>query len=199
MAIPKFDVRTAVWVPKTAELVAAYIRRRIVRGELQRDDALPPESALMEQFSVSRPTLREAFRILESEGLITIRRGARGGARVQVPTTEVAAGYVGLVLQYPAPPSPTSSMPGHRRVAAAAMLARRRDHESRRPCGPGSSTTSGRVPPMSTTRTTAPLPRLQPPPRLAHRERNPDPPDGHARDLIRVRASGGAPDRGSVR
>jgi DNA-binding FadR family transcriptional regulator len=129
MAIPKFDVHTAVRVPKTAELVAAHIRRRIVRGELQRDDALPSESALMEQFSVSRPTLREAFRILESEGLITIRRGARGGARVQVPTTEVAAGYVGLVLQYR---GATLADVFDARVIvespAAAMLARRRDH-----------------------------------------------------------------------
>ena len=87
-------------MPKTAELVAAHIRRRIVRGELKEGDALPPETALMEEFAISRPTLREAFRILESEGLITVRRGARGGARVQVPTSDVAARYAGLVLQH---------------------------------------------------------------------------------------------------
>jgi GntR family transcriptional repressor for pyruvate dehydrogenase complex len=87
-------------VPKTAELVAGHIRSQIVRGQLVADDALPTESVLMEQFAVSRPTLREAFRILESEGLITIRRGAQGGARVQVPSSEVAAHYTGLVLQH---------------------------------------------------------------------------------------------------
>ena len=90
----------AVRVPKTAELVAGYIRRQIVRGELSEGDALPPENVLMEEFTISRPTLREAFRILESEGLITVRRGARGGARVQIPTSEVAARYAGLVLQH---------------------------------------------------------------------------------------------------
>ena len=94
------DPATSVRVPKTAELVAAHIRRRIVRGELKEGDALPPESALMDEFAISRPTLREAFRILESEGLITVRRGARGGARVQIPTSEVAARYAGLVLQH---------------------------------------------------------------------------------------------------
>lgn len=89
-----------VRVPKTAELVAGHIRRQIVRGDLQEDDALPSESALMEQFNISRPTLREAIRILESEGLIRVRRGARGGARVQVPSGDVAAHYAGLVLQH---------------------------------------------------------------------------------------------------
>ncbi|MEU1168737.1 GntR family transcriptional regulator, partial [Streptomyces sp. NPDC005921] len=54
-----------VRVPKTAELVAGHLRRQIVRGELKPGDALPPESGLMEQFGISRPTLREAFRVLE--------------------------------------------------------------------------------------------------------------------------------------
>jgi DNA-binding FadR family transcriptional regulator len=87
-------------VPKTAELVAAELRRKIVRGELAEGDALPSESVLMAEFAVSRPTLREAFRVLEAESLISIRRGARGGARVQLPNGNVAAGYAGLVLEY---------------------------------------------------------------------------------------------------
>jgi len=48
---------------------------------------------------VSRPTLREAFRILEAEALIRVRRGARGGAQVITPEVDVAARYVGLLLQ----------------------------------------------------------------------------------------------------
>lgn len=89
-----------VRVPKTAELVAAQLRRQIVLGELTEGDALPPEAELMEEFGVSRPTLREAFRVLESESLISIRRGSRGGARVHAPSTEVAARHAGLLLQY---------------------------------------------------------------------------------------------------
>jgi DNA-binding FadR family transcriptional regulator len=89
-----------VRVPKTAELVARQLRRQIVRGELQPGDALPSESMLMEQFGISRPTLREAFRVLESEALISVRRGVHGGARVSAPDAEVAARYAGLVLEY---------------------------------------------------------------------------------------------------
>jgi DNA-binding FadR family transcriptional regulator len=93
-------VAAPVRVPKTAELVASRLRRQIVRGELKEGDALPPEGALMEHFGVSRPTLREAFRVLESEALISVRRGARGGARVHTPDGDVAARYAGLVLQF---------------------------------------------------------------------------------------------------
>ena len=38
-------------VPKTAELVAAELRRKIVRGELAEGDALPSEAALMAEFA----------------------------------------------------------------------------------------------------------------------------------------------------
>lgn len=89
-----------VRVPKAAEVVAETIRVRIVRHDLHQGDALPSETELTEEFGVSRPTLREAFRILESEGLITVRRGARGGARVQEPSSDVAARYAGLVLEH---------------------------------------------------------------------------------------------------
>jgi DNA-binding FadR family transcriptional regulator len=87
-------------VPKAAELVASTLRRQIVTGELKEDDSLPSEALLMQRFRVSRPTLREAFRILESESLIQVRRGARGGARVQIPDGDVAARYAGYVLEY---------------------------------------------------------------------------------------------------
>jgi GntR family transcriptional regulator, transcriptional repressor for pyruvate dehydrogenase complex len=90
------DVRA----PKTAALIARSLRRLIFRGELREGDALPSENDLREQFNVSRPTLREALRILESEGLVVVRRGLHGGAYVQVPTVEAAARQIGSLLQY---------------------------------------------------------------------------------------------------
>lgn len=89
-----------VRVPKAGELVAAQLRRQIVTGELKVGDPLPGESALMERYGVSRPTMREAFRILESESVITVLRGAHGGARVLAPDESVAARHMGLLLQY---------------------------------------------------------------------------------------------------
>jgi DNA-binding FadR family transcriptional regulator len=94
------EVSSTVRVPKTAELVAAHLRGQIVRGELQDGDALPPEMELVQHYGISRPTLREAFRVLESESLISVRRGARGGARVHTPTLDVAARNAGIVLQH---------------------------------------------------------------------------------------------------
>jgi DNA-binding FadR family transcriptional regulator len=93
-------IGSQVRVPKMGELVASSLRRQIVRGDLAEGDALPSESELMQQFGVSRPTLREAFRVLESESLISVRRGAHGGAVVHVPNGDVAARYAALVLEH---------------------------------------------------------------------------------------------------
>jgi len=89
----------AISVPKMADVVAGVLRSQIARKALGGGDALPSEKALMEQFGVSRPTLREAIRILESEGLIRINRGARGGAIVATPDVSAAARQVGVLLQ----------------------------------------------------------------------------------------------------
>jgi DNA-binding FadR family transcriptional regulator len=89
-----------VRVPKAGEMIAAQLRRQIVLGELAEGAVLPSESVLMERFGVSRPTLREAFRILEAESVINVRRGARGGATVMAPNDSVAARYTGLLLQH---------------------------------------------------------------------------------------------------
>ena len=90
---------SAVRIPKAAEIVSKELRNQIVRGALKQGDSLAAESDLMERFAVSRPTLREAIRILESEGLIRISRGARGGAVVLSPSINIAARHIGFVLQ----------------------------------------------------------------------------------------------------
>jgi len=85
--------------PKAASRIANSLRREIVTGVLHAGDKLLPERVLQEQFQVSRPTLREAMRLLESESLIKISRGQHGGARVQKLDVSVTARQVGMFLQ----------------------------------------------------------------------------------------------------
>jgi DNA-binding FadR family transcriptional regulator len=87
-------------VGRAANVIAGQLRRRIIRGELSEGDLLPSEQQLLKQFGVSRPTLREAIRILESESLVVVRRGSRGGIAVSVPRSETAAHYAALLLEY---------------------------------------------------------------------------------------------------
>ena len=64
------------------EPVADQIRQAIFGGLIVPGHKLPPERELAEHFQTSRVALREALRSLEKEGLITVRRGAGGGAFV---------------------------------------------------------------------------------------------------------------------
>ncbi|MDT5209543.1 MAG: hypothetical protein QOF67_1958 [Mycobacterium sp.] len=93
-----------VSVPKASALIAASLRRRIVTGDLTPGQTLPSETSLMAEFGVSRPTLREAFRILEAESIITVVRGPKGGAKVLEPDGSMAARYSGTLLQYQGTP-----------------------------------------------------------------------------------------------
>src|SRR5581483_7525231 len=67
---------------KTSEVVALDIVRDIVARNLKPGDKLPLESELLRQYRVSRSSLREALRLLEVQGLITIRPGPGGGTVV---------------------------------------------------------------------------------------------------------------------
>ena len=88
-----------VHVPRIAEVVAGDLRRRIVSGELMAGEALPLEADLVAQYGVSRPTLREAIRILESQSLISVKRGSRTGAIVQPPDIKVSALHAAIRMQ----------------------------------------------------------------------------------------------------
>jgi len=79
--------------------VADNLRDRILRGEFEDGSDLPKQEELFDDFGVSMPSIREAMRILETEGLITVRRGNRGGAVVHRPQPRTAAYMFGLVLQ----------------------------------------------------------------------------------------------------
>lgn len=81
-----------------AELVADQLRRSIVVGEMTDGSTLPNQESLRKQFGVGLPAAREAIRILESEGLVTVVRGNTGGAVVHAPSLSTAASRLGMVL-----------------------------------------------------------------------------------------------------
>jgi GntR family transcriptional regulator, transcriptional repressor for pyruvate dehydrogenase complex len=81
------------------QLVADELRELIVSGELSEGDSLGREPDLVERFGVSRPSLREALRILEAEGLITVVRGVLGGVVVHEPDERMTARTAALVLK----------------------------------------------------------------------------------------------------
>ena len=85
--------------PKAFEIVANNIRRKILHGELKPGDSLPFESELISSLGVSRPTLREALRILEAEQLISLGRGFRGGAKIRPVSVVSASLQAGYALQ----------------------------------------------------------------------------------------------------
>ncbi|WP_189262107.1 FadR/GntR family transcriptional regulator [Streptomyces fuscichromogenes] len=81
------------------DVVAGRIRELILLGELKDGERLPPLEGLLKQFGVSAPTMREALRILETEGLIKVQRGSIGGAIVHRPTPQTAAYTLAMVLR----------------------------------------------------------------------------------------------------
>lgn len=76
-------VFTPVKSPRTFEEVSNQIKRLIFDGVFKAGDKLPPEIELAQQFSVGRQSIREALRILELSGFITIQKGGGGGAIIK--------------------------------------------------------------------------------------------------------------------
>ncbi len=77
-----------VRVSRASADVVEQIKGEIFSGRLTAGDRLPSEKELAEQFGLSRVTIRDALRILESHGLVQIKVGAGGGAFVADPSVE---------------------------------------------------------------------------------------------------------------
>jgi GntR family transcriptional regulator, transcriptional repressor for pyruvate dehydrogenase complex len=85
--------------PKAAVLVAQQVVDEIVRNGLEPGDMLEREKEMIAQYDVGRATLREALRLLELEGALSIRPGPHGGPMVVRPTARHLASTFALVLQ----------------------------------------------------------------------------------------------------
>ena len=65
---------------RVSETIARRLKKQISTGALNPGEKLPPERDMAQRFRTSRVSVREAYRSLEELGLLTIRRGAEGGA-----------------------------------------------------------------------------------------------------------------------
>ncbi len=90
---------TRIHVPKSCDVLAAELRKRIIDGEFRNGDALPVERELVLQTGLSRSSVREALRILETEGLVQTKPGRYGGTVVNLPSAELLAGQVNLFVR----------------------------------------------------------------------------------------------------
>jgi GntR family transcriptional repressor for pyruvate dehydrogenase complex len=88
-----------VSVPKAADILASQLRQMIVDGTFTPGSYLPNERMLAIESGLSRTSVRDALRILESEGLITTKVGRSGGSMVTRPGRDAVARSVELFVR----------------------------------------------------------------------------------------------------
>jgi DNA-binding FadR family transcriptional regulator len=77
-----------VSLARASQAIVDQIRTLLQDGVLSPGERLPSERDLCDRFGVSRVTVREALRILEAGGLVTVKVGARGGAYITAPSSD---------------------------------------------------------------------------------------------------------------
>ncbi len=119
-------------IPKASDLLADALRRQVLGESLAEGTSLPSESELVEQWQLSRATVREALRLLETDGLIRIKRGPGGGITVARPDPSHITRSLALLLSLDQ--APLRDLFAFRKLvepAAAQLAAKRADHEQK--------------------------------------------------------------------
>lgn len=84
---------------RMSEAIFEQIREKILRGELKPNDRLPSERTLIDIFQRSRPTIREALRMLERSGLIMTIPGSGGAVVKEITSQNIEQSLEGMMLQ----------------------------------------------------------------------------------------------------
>ena len=82
-----------------AEQVAQQLLERIIASKLKPGASFATEAELLSQFNVSRPTLRESLKLLESQGVLDRRPGPGGGIIVGAPSADLLAHGLSVFLR----------------------------------------------------------------------------------------------------
>ncbi len=95
------DLNFTRMVPhKSYQHVVEQIENAICEGTLRQGERLPSEMKLKEMFATSRGTVREALRVLEQKGLVSIRTGVKGGATIKQANTEAMRDSMALLVRH---------------------------------------------------------------------------------------------------
>jgi DNA-binding GntR family transcriptional regulator len=98
LQLPERKKKLGMEVPSLAELVTTKIRELIITGEFKPGQQLKEEE-LCEIFAISRPPIREAFKTLEANGLVT-RKPRRGVSVVEFTAKDVEEVYTIIAMLY---------------------------------------------------------------------------------------------------
>jgi DNA-binding FadR family transcriptional regulator len=102
---PPFEMTDSLpRLPKVSEMLADRLRGMILGMGLKPGDRLSSENELISRYGAARNTVREALRLLESEGLIEIRRGRQGGILVRQPDLDRIGHSIAVLLAMNAAP-----------------------------------------------------------------------------------------------
>jgi DNA-binding FadR family transcriptional regulator len=107
-------------------LVAQRIIADVARSNARPGDLLPPERVMLEQYEIGRGTLREALRLLEFQGAITLKPGPGGGPVLLNPDASHLASSLLLLMQLTGAPYRTVVEVRHALEPITARMATRR-------------------------------------------------------------------------
>lgn len=78
--------QTTIVKASLSKQIAEQLRSAIVSGQLKIGERLPTEDELAQRYGVSRPSVREALKLLAAQNLVRARRGPSGGNFVVKPS-----------------------------------------------------------------------------------------------------------------
>src|SRR3954452_20083807 len=98
------NASSALRPQKAALLVAQRIVQDAVRDNRKPGDLLLPERTMVQKDGAGRGTVREALRLLEARGVVSLRPAPRGGPVLRTPDGSRLASTVVLLMQLQAAP-----------------------------------------------------------------------------------------------